>query len=362
MGMLILILLLLMLFANPIMWVIVGVIVYIILKKRKGNAGDEHGKEKNAQWGYEERKYNVWRYDEREYYESAYYHITKQSYNAVEKDVGRYGEYLTYKNLKYMERDGAKFLFNVYIPKADEETTEIDILMICKKGIFVFESKNYSGWIFGSENQKNWYQTLPTKGRESHKEQFYNPIMQNRSHIKHLKSLLGNQIPMYSIIVFSNRCTLKSIQIQSDDVSVINREKVNLVVSEICNKIPTDIFNESDILEIFTKLYPYTQVSEAIKEQHKANIQHNTDMRYHQPVYEPLDVAETEQFESIETVENEPIETMRQALQHPKCPRCNADLVLRTRVNENDHGNQFYVCSNYPSCMYIYDIINGVEC
>ena len=39
-------------------------------------------------------------------------------------------------------------------------TSEIDLLMIHEKGIFVFESKNYSGWIFGSADQLHWTQSL----------------------------------------------------------------------------------------------------------------------------------------------------------------------------------------------------------
>lgn len=170
----------------------------------------------------------------KDYKNSTYYQITGLPYFSVRYDAGRYGEYLTYKYLKYFEAIGAKFLFNIYIPKKNGETTEIDVLMICPKGLFVFESKNYSGWIFGSESQKNWYQTLPSGRGRSHKEHFYNPIMQNNSHIKHLKAFLNKEIPMYSIITFSDRCTLKRIQIESNNVSVINRYNVAYVVSQIC--------------------------------------------------------------------------------------------------------------------------------
>lgn len=139
----------------------------------------------------------------KEYKNGSYYQITKLPYHSVKHDIGRYGEYLTYKYLKQFESNGAKFLFNVYIPKENGETTEIDVLMICSNGIFVFESKNYSGWIFGSESQKNWYQTLPSGRGRSHKEHFYNPIMQNRSHIKYLKAFLNKEIPMYSAMSLS---------------------------------------------------------------------------------------------------------------------------------------------------------------
>lgn len=101
----------------------------------------------------------------KEYKKGTYYQVTKLPYYSVMHDKGKYGEYLTYKYLKNFEAGGARFLFNVYIPKKNGETTEIDVMMISKKGIFVFESKNYSGWIFGSEDQKNWYQTIRTEGR-----------------------------------------------------------------------------------------------------------------------------------------------------------------------------------------------------
>ena len=120
-------------------------------------------------------------------------------------------------NLRQYEKNGGKFLFNIYIPKGENGTTEIDVLLITTKGLFVFESKNYSGWIFGDEDKRNWYQTPPQGKGKSRKESFYNPIMQNRTHIKHLKALLGESIPMHSIITFSDRCTLKNVLVTSLD-------------------------------------------------------------------------------------------------------------------------------------------------
>ena len=143
---LIVLLLFVLLFFNPVMFILVGIIIFLLFKNK-------------------------------EYKSGAYYQVTKYSYLSVRNNTGRYGEYLTYKYLKHMEDNGARFLFNVYIPRGNGETTEIDVLMICSKGIFVFESKNYNGWIFGSESQKYWYQTFPAGRGRSHKEHFYNPIM-----------------------------------------------------------------------------------------------------------------------------------------------------------------------------------------
>lgn len=128
--------------------------------------------------------------------------------------------------------------------------------------MFVFESKNYSGWIFGSENQKNWYQTLPSKKNRSHKEHFYNPIMQNRIHTKNLKVLVGDGIPMFSVIVFSERCTLKSISVKSNDINAVKLDSLFDLVCNICSN-SNEIRSDDEVSELY--LYPYAQVSEAEK-------------------------------------------------------------------------------------------------
>lgn len=314
----------------------------------------------------------------KEYKGSSYYKITKLPYLSVRLNIGRYGEYLTYKYLKDFESNGAKFLFNVYIPKENGETAEIDVLMLCSKGLFVFESKNYSGWIFGSENQKNWYQTLPTGRGRSHKESFYNPIMQNRSHIKYLRAYLDNQIPMYSIITFSDRCTLKSVQIKSDDVSVINRYNVYAVVSEICNRIPNQLFSDAQINNLYEKLYPCTQVDDIAKAQHIENINNNLQSKAKTAVSHPVQTVAPILPQKAENTDNAPIEN--EITQHSdidiepqttaegetqidinspqslKCPKCGANLVLRTATRGANAGKQFYGCSNYPKCRYIQNV------
>lgn len=74
------------------------------------------------------------------------------------ENVGQYGEYLTEYALLSRSMEGYYVVLkNLYLPMKGK-TTEIDLLMIHEKGIFVFESKNYSGWIFGSEDQLKWTQ------------------------------------------------------------------------------------------------------------------------------------------------------------------------------------------------------------
>lgn len=281
----------------------------------------------------------------KEYEESSYYHVTDHSYRSFRKDKGMQGEYFTYKDLRHMENYGAKFLFNVYVPKRNGETTEIDVLMICSKGIFVFESKNYSGWIFGSVDQKYWYQTLPAGGGRSRKERLYNPVIQNRYHIKCLKEFLGEQIPIYSIVVFSDHCTLKNGQITGNDVCVINRNNVSAVVASICNQNQSVVLNSNTISRIYSKLYPLSQVDAITEAQHVTNIRNNgkgSAVQKNNLVYTSNVIKKTKEDAFV-------------------CPQCKGQLVLRTAKRGAYAGNQFYGCSNYPNCRYIQNITKKTQ-
>lgn len=103
--------------------------------------------------------------------------------------MGRRGEKLTERELKLVQFLGRdeKILRNVYIPKENGGTSEIDVLYITQKGIFVIESKNYSGWVFGSEKNYQWTVSLSN----GIKNKLYNPIKQNQTHMKWLQNYVG---------------------------------------------------------------------------------------------------------------------------------------------------------------------------
>lgn len=193
----------------------------------------------------------------------------------MEDDKGAYGEYLIWEELRCVGASSdncklVKFLFNAYIPKGDGTTAELDVIMLCPQGVFVFESKNYSGWIFGREYDKNWTQTLPVANGEVEKYQFYNPVMQNKTHIDTLKRFLKRNIPIWNVVVFSERCDLKTVEIQSKDVFAIQRGKLySLVDLWIGNRAA--VLSESEIEKIYQFLYPFTQVSDEVKNKHSAD-------------------------------------------------------------------------------------------
>lgn len=222
--------------------------------------------------------------------------------------VGKYGEDLTVRKLRRLNRRGmhGTILRNVYLPKEDGTTSEIDILYVSKKGVFVLESKNYSGWIFGNAYEQNWTQSLPNHRKMS----FYNPIRQNYNHIKWLKKLVGEDVQMFSVIVFSERCTLKKVTYDAENALVVKRERLVREIKRLWRKSP-DVLTEQRIAEICQKLEPITNVDDAVKQAH--------------------------------------IDSIKNAM---KCPKCGVELIVRTAKKGSHAGERFYGCAAFPKCRY----------
>ena len=143
--------------------------------------------------------------------------------------------------------------------------------MLHETGIYVMESKNYSGWIFGSVEQNYWTQSL----NQYTKYRFYNPIIQNRTHITALSEYLKiNRSFFHSYIVFSERCELMKIPCNTNEYTITKREY-------LIEKLSTDIRKKRKILSseeidrIESALLPYTNVSEDVKKKHIDNINNN---------------------------------------------------------------------------------------
>jgi len=245
--------------------------------------------------------------------------------------AGKRGEMLTQKELRLVSLFGrsGKVLRNLYLPKDNGETSEIDVVYISQKGIFVFESKNYSGWIFGDENSMYWTAMLNNK----EKNRFYNPIKQNRTHLKWLQKCVGEQIPLFSIVVFSERCELKKIALQSKDIPVIKRDHVYATVRDIWDSHP-DALNETEVQALYEKLQGFTNADNAVK---AAHIQAIEKEYREKPAQQPETADET-------------------AADIGCCPKCGNRLVLRAAKKGPNAGNRFYGCSNFPTCRYTKNI------
>lgn len=103
----------------------------------------------------------------------------------------------------------ARVIRNAYIPKSDGNDTEIDLIAVSELGIFIIESKNISGKLFG--NWQDDQMTLEHPGGKTYK--IPNPIKQNTMHYYHLKNILGLKSEIFrSIVVFGDLCIIDSFK------------------------------------------------------------------------------------------------------------------------------------------------------
>lgn len=203
-------------------------------------------------------------------------------------------------------------VFNDVIIKNNNWTSQIDHVIISNYGIFVIETKTYKGWIFGSEENERWMQVFFTE-----RFNFYNPILQNRGHIKALKNIMSKYpiIPYYSIVVMAGSCEFKTFN--KVTTPVIYPSQLRKTIRELSTQ---KFLTDEQVAEIKKILGKYTVVGKEYKELHIQNARNKA-------------------------------EQARNKVKSGKCPRCGGVLVER-----NGKFGNFYGCSNYPKCKFTQNI------
>ncbi len=183
---------------------------------------------------------------------------------------GSRGEYILYKFLDKNILFDKKIINNVYLEKRNGKTTEIDMILLCRKGIFVFEVKNYNGWIFGDRKGMYWTQRFET-GKSF---RFYNPILQNESHIKELKEYLNisNKEIVKSIVIFIGNGELKTNIEYVKNNYVIN----NITTAKDIIELNDDVLAEERIKDMYEKLIVKSRKTREFKKEHIKRIQKGT--------------------------------------------------------------------------------------
>lgn len=105
----------------------------------------------------------------------------------------------------FLDQQIYRRVHNVMVP-AEGGTTQVDHVLVSSFGIFVIETKNMSGWIFGRETDRQWTQVFPGK-----KFRFQNPLRQNYRHTKCLAEFLRVDHSLFhSIVFFIGDCHFKT--------------------------------------------------------------------------------------------------------------------------------------------------------
>ena len=219
------------------------------------------------------------------------------------KVKGFWGEITVRFVLSLLPKDEYRVLNDCLLP-TESGTTQIDHVVLSRFGIFVIETKNYSGKIYGKEFSESWTQ-INGKSKVS----IYNPLRQNYHHTKVLENLL--ELPsscFIPVVVFSVESDIK---VESSKPLVYTVNLNRLIRSYKCEVIDPSLLGS---------------LAETILQ---SNISDPEARRKH-----------------IRSVQKRK-EDMEQKIKANICPRCGSALVRRT----GKYG-AFLGCSNYPACKF----------
>lgn len=224
--------------------------------------------------------------------------ITKPAVNKLKGGIGE-KKVIKILGAKELNQGIQKVINNLILLDENGKSHQIDHVVIRENGIFCIETKNYIGYIFGGENDREWTQTL----YNGQKNKLINPLKQNNSHIYHLSKALNNKYKINSLVVMA----------QNNASSI----KCNNVVN-VC------------VLHYYLMDY-------------KSDYQYSNDEI--EKIYNTL-LSYSFEMTNSEHVKN--VKQTKKELKRGICPRCRGSLVLR----KGKYG-EFFGCSNYPKCKFI---------
>lgn len=229
-------------------------------------------------------------------------------------------------------------------------TTQIDHIIVSRYGVFVIETKNMTGWIYGQETQPTWTQSFPRA-----KFQFQNPLFQNYRHIKSLEEVLGLPNSMFhSVVCFvGNTCELKTElpsnvtkgmpfgYIKSKTQVLLSDERVFEIVQAIkSGMLPKNFLGLS---------------TAATKRQHLASLrQRHGDKDSSENASSTIRKVSTSICNDRPSpASSDAVSTVSTVSTDTACPKCGGELLLRTVKRGEDAGKQFYGCGKFPACRFI---------
>ncbi len=190
--------------------------------------------------------------------------------------------------------------------RTPDGSTQIDHILLSPCGIFVIETKNMGGWIFGGEWQKRWVQV-----KFRRKSFFQNPIHQNYKHVKAIQSLLSvNQKHIFNVVVFVGDAKFKTTMPDN--------------VLKLKSLLPFIIAHEQLLLDRSDLVMYASIISKAISG-------------------DPI-------------TEKEHLMMVNDNRTSPLCPKCGSQMVLRVARKGSGRGKQFWGCVNFPVCRGIKNV------
>jgi hypothetical protein len=221
--------------------------------------------------------------------------------------LGIAGESKVRRMLDSLDPSSYVILNDLYLPNGRGTTSQIDHVVVSQFGVFVIETKNYSGRIFGKETDQSW---TVTYGRR--KARLKNPFHQNYAHLQAIKEVLIDyqEVPLVSMVVFSKSADLRV------DVKPGTELLYTTQVVKAIRKYSETIMSPEKIDYVVNTLRTMNVTDKKMKRQHVKNIR-------------------------------SAMEANKESVKKGVCPKCGGKLIKKP----GKYGS-FTACSNYPKCRF----------
>ncbi|MGR4741176.1 nuclease-related domain-containing protein [Bifidobacterium adolescentis] len=157
--------------------------------------------------------------------------------------TGKAGEHWASEELRKLPQSEYRLL-NDLVLKDSTGLHQIDHVVVSVYGIYVVETKNYTGTIYGDSKYSEWFMYLGKNKRKIH-----SPLRQNYGHIQCLKELLGLEDSVFiSIVCFANRTKFK-VKTHSDREFVVHTNDLRSTVLDHPQCMGPDMNAVADRLE-----------------------------------------------------------------------------------------------------------------
>ena len=175
--------------------------------------------------------------------------------------AGLIGENIINNHLRLLLRNDEYLLTNVLLPVNGDFKTEIECIIVSRKGIFCIEIKNWVGHLFGNDEDEYWIQKYddPHMTDRNHR----NPVLQNLNHSKALNRKLNNKYMIDNVVILTGY----------DDIENVHSKYVFSLFGfkHFYRNCSEQELTENDLKIIFDKLSPFVSTKEEL-EKHKEEI------------------------------------------------------------------------------------------
>ncbi|MDE7419903.1 MAG: NERD domain-containing protein [Muribaculaceae bacterium] len=258
---------------------------------------------------------------------------------------GKRGERIVAKELARLKKKDHIIINDLLLPTSNGRTSQIDHVVISTRGIFVIETKNHAGRISGGEHAQYWQQHLSSQSRT-----LYNPLLQNRSHLRAIRRLLPKlDAELFStMVVFTEawRLDIKAEEIIKERRLLPDRHiqrtlipeerrqkqwwrpwKKEIVLDE--HKIVMRIEGLLNEIKRRRRIIDRDSLRDIAEKLSAANVTDNSARREHTQYAKQTSKSVSEDITK------------------GICPRCGGQLIIRKSPNGDFAG-----CSNYPRCRF----------